>query len=273
MIDSTSMIRLGDPSLSSLDGPGKSVDRHPAGLNFYQKEFGTDSAGTVEFMNGSNSFTVHHVLSILGTEDMDVPVGIFDWTIFFGVSENQVDTPQAARDSLMRFFAMLRAAGWKRYIDVEQPRLGGQQAWHYNTTRESAGIYSLDSAYVPTLEEWSAMGNDNPKWVFYADGVYLKVFVQSGNMAGVAGKSTYLVTASVQSEYAFYGVGFFPGEKEKMLNWKALLPAELEKYHAKRIATETALRAQGYRIDTNYEDPPIKALQASPDNAPQGNRQ
>jgi len=264
MIGSTSIIRLGDPTLSNLDGAGKSVDRHPVGLNFYQKEFSTNNPGKAEFIHGQYSFSVDHVLSLIGTEDREVPGGIFEWSINFGLSDNQVDAPDVARDGLTRFFAKLRAAGWKRNIDVDQPRLNGQQAWYYGTTGDVAGIYSLDSTYVPTLKEWQATDAGIATWIFYADGVYLKIFIQSSNMAGVPGKRTYLVTENIMNEYDFYGVGFFPGEKEKMLNWKALLPAELERYHAIRLKTEAALKEQGYRIDTTYQDPPILALQASP---------
>lgn len=264
MIGSTSIIRLGDPALSNLDGPGKSVDRHPVGMNFYQKKFSTDDPGKAEFIHGQHSFSVEHVLSLTGTEDREVPGGIFEWSINFGLSDNQVDAPDVARDGLMRFLAKLRAAGWKRYIGVSSPRLTGHQAWHYNTTEKGAGIYSLDSTYIPTLEEWNASIISMPAWEFYADGVYLNVSIQGSGMAGVAGKSTYLVSVNMKNEYDFYGAGFFPGEKEKMLNWKALIPAELEKYHTIRLKTEATLKAQGYRIDTTYQDPPIMALQASP---------
>ena len=79
-------------------------------------------------------------------------------------------------------------------------------------------------------------------------------------MEGFVGKLTSLLTARIRNEYAFYGLGYFPGNAEKIRNWKALLPAELQKYHAKRIATEAALKGQGYTIDTAYQDPPIQAL-------------
>ncbi|WP_321884767.1 hypothetical protein [Paraburkholderia bannensis] len=84
-------------------------------------------------------------------------------------------------------------------------------------------------------------------------------------MGGFVDKATYLITVSLKNEYAFYGLGFFPGDVKKIDNWKALLPAELKKYHADRLKAEIALIARDYTIDTDYQDPAIKALQQPAD--------
>ena len=161
----------------------------------------------------------------------------------------------------MNFLAQLRAAGWKRYIETSDPRLSGRAAWQYFLSHPA---YSLDSSYTPTMDEWLTAKENAPSWIFDADGVYLAVSVNESNMGGFVGKSTYLLSADVKSEYAFYGLGYFSGDAEKIHNWKTLLPAELKKYHTMRLKTEAVLKAQGYTIDTNYQDPPVKALQASP---------
>lgn len=204
---------------------------------------------------------IDNVLSTLGFADKDVPDGIYQWSISFGVSPEQADTHEAARARVMNFLAQLRAEGWKRYIDVCDPRLSNRAAWQHFL---SDSTYSLDSTYTPTIDEWMMAKGKFPGWIFHADGVYLKVSVQESNMGGFVGKSTYLLTVDVMNEYEFYGVGYFSGDEEKIENWKKLLPAELEKYHAMRLKTEAALKAQGYRIDTTYQDPPIQALLASP---------
>lgn len=159
---------------------------------------------------------------------------------------------------MIKLFSELRTSGWVRYIDTNDPRLTGKQAWDYSKV---SSIYSLDSSYTPTLEEWAAAVKKMPHWKFYADGVYLDVSLSETNMGGFVGKTTYLLSIDIKNEYDFYGVGYFPGDAEKMHNWKALLPAELQKYHADRLKTEAALKAQGYTIDTAYQDPPIRALQ------------
>ncbi|MDR6377625.1 hypothetical protein [Paraburkholderia caledonica] len=256
------LIRLGNPRSSDLNGPGSSVDNHPTGAKFYQRDWQRGDLGTVQFVSGNHSFVIDNVLSMIGFAAENVPEGIYRWNISFGVSPEQADTHEAARDRVMKLLAQLRASGWKRYVDVGDPRLQGRAAWHYGASFPVA-VYSLDPEYPPTQDEWNAMLRHTPRWILYGDGAYLTLSVMESNMGGFVGKSTYLLTVDVKSEYAFYGLGYFPGNAEKIHNWKALLPAELEKYHAMRLKTEAALRAQGYAIDTTYQDPPIKALQSS----------
>jgi hypothetical protein len=258
---SPTLIRLGDPKDSDLNGSGSSIDNHPSGAKFYQREWARGNLGTVEFAHGKHSFLIDNVLSVLAFADKDVPEGIYEWSVSFGVSPEQADTHEAARARVMKLLEQLRVAGWKRYIDTSMPRLTGRQAWNYLKAESS---YSLDSSYTPSVEEWKVALKDIPQWIFYADGEYLEVSVTESNMGGFISKSTYLLTVDVKSEYAFYGLGYFPGDAEKIHNWKALLPAELQKYHAMSLKTEAALKAQGYTIDTTYQDPPVKALQASP---------
>ncbi|GJH20868.1 hypothetical protein CBA19CS22_30020 [Caballeronia novacaledonica] len=260
------LIRLGNPQLSDLNGPGSSVENHPTGTTFYQHTWTRGNLGTVEFAHVPNNFVVDNVLSVLGFADKDVPEGIYDWSVSFGVSPEQADTHEAARDRVMSLLAQLRAAGWKRYIDVGDPRLTGKQAWLYGVSPKALGIYSFDSTYTPTMEEWKSVLGSRPTWLFQADGVYLEVVVDESNTGGFVGKSTYLLGLEVKSEYAYYGIGYFSGKREKIDNWKALISAELAKYHKDRLKTEDELRTAGYTIDTTYQDPPIKALQAASGN-------
>jgi hypothetical protein len=260
MKSSLMRIRLGDSKDSDLGGPGSSTDNHPSGMKFYQREWERGSLGTVEFVHGKHSFTIDNVLSVIGTDDQDVPEGIFEWDINFGVSSEQADTHEAALARMMKLFSDLRERGWVRYIGVNHPRLVGQQALNYVKTNS---IYSLDSNYTPTINEWKSIVRNMPHWRFYADGVYLDVSLMENNIGDFVGKTTYLLSIDVMSEFRFYGMGYFPGNSEKIANWKTLLPAELQKYHAKRLKTEAALKEQGYTIDTTYQDPPIKALQGS----------
>ncbi|KVT38363.1 hypothetical protein [Burkholderia ubonensis] len=260
MNSSPTLIRLGEPKDSDFNGPGASVDNHPSGASFYQREWVRGNLGTVEFVHGKHSFVINNVLSAMGSADKDVPGGIYKWSVSFGVSSEQADTHEAALARMVKLFQDLREKGWVRYIDISNPRLTGKQAWDYMKTYS---IYSLDSNYTPTLEEWKVAVKEMPRWIFCADGVYLEVSLNESNMGGFVGKTTYLLSVRMKDEYAFYGLGYFPGDAEKIQNWKALLPAELQKYHVKRIETEATLKAQGYTIDTAYQDPPIRALQGS----------
>lgn len=263
MNKSSNVIQLGDPSLSHFEGQSLSQIDHPTGMSFYSKRF-TQTGQRVEFLYGRHSFTVDHVFSATGAADKHVPGGIYGWSILFGLTDQEADTPEAARDSLMRFFSTLRAAGWSRFIQPHRPRLVGQQAWQYGTSGEASEVYSLDSTYMPKLEEWRATELQIPQWIFYADGVYLEVTLKSSAIDSPAGKRIYLVSANVKNEFEFYGVDYFSGDTEKIRSWKLLISAELAKHRPERLKAEERLKALGYTIDTTYQDPQIQALQQSP---------
>lgn len=259
MNESAFTLQLGAPSLSKVDG--LKTDNHPTGISFYDADFSPTDHKAITFGVGRHSFRLNNVTSLMGVADSEVPGGIFEWKILFAFSDKQAESPEVARDGMMQFLARLQAAGWQRYIQNHRPRLTGEQAWRYGTSGKSAGVYSLDPSYTPNLEEWIAAEDSMPSWTLYADGTYIKISLQASAMAGIAGKKTYLVIADVMNEYNFYAGGIFAGDEEKIRNWKTLLPAVLTESHAKRIASESALKAQGYTIDTTYQDPPIKALQ------------
>jgi hypothetical protein len=252
-------LRLGDPQQSHL-GRGAGQDKHPLGLIWHEHDWRRGNLGVVTFEHGQHSFTLENVLSVTGTENTRVSPteGIRAWTINFGVSAEQADTHEAARERVIALLAMLRAAGWQRYIFASEPRLTGKQAWHYANRYT---IYSHDSTYEPTLDEWKETLIHMPAWYFFADGVYLKFDVNEMNWGKFPGKTTYLLSISIESEFSFYGIGYAGGDPEKIANWKSLVPAAIERDHLRRTRDEAALQAEGYTIDTRYQDPPIKALQ------------
>jgi hypothetical protein len=253
-------ISLGDPRLIEFGGRGTSLDSHPSGLKFYQGEWDRGNLQTVKFEHGIYGFSLENVLSVLGTEDKSNSAeGIYGWNINFGVSRDQADTDEAARDMVMRLLGRLRAAGWRRYIYPSEPRLSGAQAWRYGALPE-VFLYPLDSLYMPTLDEWKFILIKSPIWLFVADGVYLKFSVNEMNSGKFPGKSTYLLSMAIESEYAFYGIGYAGGDEEKIAQWKKLVPAEVESDHLKRVQIESALEAQGYVIEKSYQDPPFKSL-------------
>ncbi|WP_321818358.1 MULTISPECIES: hypothetical protein [unclassified Paraburkholderia] len=259
MNESAATLQFGAPGLSRVDG--LNTDNHPAGVSFYESQFTQADHKRVTFEAGKHSFQVDKVISLMGIADNRVPGGIYEWQITSTFSDNQVESPEVARDGMMQLLARLHAAGWRRFIDSGSPRLTGEQAWHYGTSADGKGVYPLDPSYKPDLDEWSAGEDSMPSWTLYANGTYIEVSLQASGMAGVAGKKTYLVNIDVKNEYAFYALGYFPGDSEKMRHWEKFIPAVLAKAHAKRLATEATLKAQGYTIDSNYEDPPIRALE------------
>jgi hypothetical protein len=55
----------------------------------------------------------------------------------------------------------------------------------------------------------------------------------------------------------FTASAIFQVMRKRSKIWKALLPEELVKYHAMRLKAEAQLKADGFSIDTTYQDSPF----------------
>ncbi len=127
MNTSPTRIRLGNPKDSDLNGPGASVDNHPTGISFYQRNWRRGNLGTVELVHGRHNFVVDNALSVLDSAIKTSRKESINGNISFGVSPEQADTHEAALARVMRLLADLRARGWARYIGTNHPRLTGKQ--------------------------------------------------------------------------------------------------------------------------------------------------
>ena len=70
-------IRLGEPKDSDFSGWGASVDNHPSGMRFYERDWVRGNPGVVEIEHGKYSFVIDIVLSATGVSDADIPGGVF----------------------------------------------------------------------------------------------------------------------------------------------------------------------------------------------------
>jgi hypothetical protein len=233
-----------------------SVDRQPAGLNFYNADWKTSAPGTVVFENGKYSFTMANVLSVTGTENVDYPKeGMSEFTINAGISPAELMGHDEARLKLFAIFQHLLQAGWKVSILPNRPRLRGRDMLNYmlNGNRYS----TLDAAYLPTLEEWMRIDNST-SWDFYSDHAFLSIyFLRDQNLMDPNKPGAYLLTYDIRSE-AEYFRSFVDSKDRKQ--WKKFLPAELTKLPPLRAAAETEMRAQGLKIDETYRDPLVPDL-------------
>src|SRR5690625_5518573 len=75
MPPTTVTVDIGQPGelfLNSNDLPSKgTVDRQPAGLNFFRVRWSTAAPGTVVVNHGQHSFDIPFALTLLGTEDTE----------------------------------------------------------------------------------------------------------------------------------------------------------------------------------------------------------
>ena len=259
--NSIATIALGDPRASYLGPKGPSIERKAVGIDFHEHDWPFDQLGTVRYAQGPYSFERSFVSGVMGTYNRDDPErGIYAWSITAFPMAGETIPHAHARDDLFRFFARLLKAGWRRYIDLGDPRLAGSQAMRYFV--DQRGRYSPDPAYVPSLDEWMLLNKKLPSWLFWADGSYMTVrVIDEPSLRNPARPGVYMFDINIESESANFQAYF--QKVADMERWTELIPAELERMHRLRVADEATLQRRGYVIDTSYEDPPILALQRS----------
>ena len=152
------------------------VQRQPAGLDFYDIDLDADPRGVVVIDHGAYSFTIEDVLSVSSDQDQGefATEGLAEFDINSGMS---VPSPgliphDEARQKMHVILQRILQAGWKMFIDRDNPRLRGKDALNYVLTVDE--YTTLDASYIPTFEEWMRI-KSLTKWRFYADHVYLSV--------------------------------------------------------------------------------------------------
>lgn len=261
MSPGTVTVKLGMEGNAGAEAQNFDTMNHPSGLYFFKKHWDDrNKSGTVLYMQGPHSFEIDNVSIVRGTGDKDRPKeGVTNWDILFGVNSEPTASYQEALNSTMALLARLRAAGWKRYISTADPRLSGREATLYALS-ESGSIYSMDSSYKPTMEEWKKIVTSEPQWYFYADGVYLNVTISY--QPTDVDKGYYLMDVDIQAASDFY-LPYFSDSPQKMKEWEKYLPGEVGPEKKYRLAKEARLKTQGYTIDTTYQAPPIEASEFS----------
>jgi hypothetical protein len=249
-------IKIGQSGEQFLDTnslPSKgSVDRQPAGLNFYRARWRTQLPGTVIVDHGPYSFEIPFALTVLGTEDADaLGEGLKSFDISAGITAADTIPHDEARRVFLRFIQKLTDLGWKRVHFYDDPRLVGEDAFRYY---EEEDTYNIPPEYRPTLEQWMQM--DSPYWSLYAEDVFLNImFRRDSKRMALDKPGAYLVSFSLISKEE-QAKSNFQGEQDRA-NWMDLWEEKIKGLKKQRYAKEDLLRKRGFTIDTDYEDPKI----------------
>lgn len=258
MIPEKIVIRLGVEGQADAKTQGFDVMSHPSGLYFYTAHWDNpEKPGVVRFEKGSNSFEIGNVQIVNGTGDNDFPEnGVENWDVIFRVASTKTSSYAEARDNAMALLGRLRAAGWKRYIETSDPRLIGKEAMLYELS-EPGLIYSMDSAYTPTIEEWKRIVEIEPVWSFYANGVFVDLTLSY--QASTSDAGVYLMDIKISSAVDNYSAYFSKDDDDKKRQWKKYLSDRLEPARKERLMREAKLDPKKYTIDTTYQAPPFEA--------------
>jgi hypothetical protein len=256
-------VELGTQGNASMKAQNFETMNHPSGLNAYTMHWDDRKRlGIVQYMQGRHSFEIDNVMIVTGIGNSGRPQqGVTNWDILFSVNSAPTASYEEARTRTMALLGKLRDAGWKRYIFTAEPRLSGRAAMLYALS-DSSSVYSMDSIYTPTMEEWKKIVAVEPQWYFYANEAFVNVTISYQPTA--AGRGYYLMDLKIQAASDFY-LPYFSDSPEKMKTWENYLPGVLKPGKKERLVKEARLKAQGYAIDVTYEDPPIELSEYLPD--------
>jgi hypothetical protein len=229
----------------------KNINKQPAGLNFYEKDWSIQNQGTVKVDHGQYSFIIPHVLGLAGTENTrHLEKGIKKFSVRSGITPGEFINHDQARLQFMQTLHDLITLGWQPYTEFHaEPRLLGKQSFAY--TLKTYG-YAPDPNYIPTLDEWMAL-DSGQNWVFHANDVFMSISVQrNSQFMDKEGEGVYLLTYTLLTREAL-AQNFFQGDDRE--RWQELWVEDTKKIKLMRYQTEVELIKQGYHINTDYVEP------------------
>lgn len=139
-------------------------------------------------------------------------------------------------EQYMEIVKLLKQYNWQPYIDLEYPRLSGEESWQ--------GDFYEDGYYIDTYEKWQQYAGDEIFVMFYHKNLILQVSVDT--------------TAPVLEMYTNHFEYLFRYDEEtRGERWKEYLARDIPKWSAQRQQRETELKAKGYSIAENYQDAPL----------------
>jgi hypothetical protein len=249
-------IYVGESGKSFAARTTTAVDRQPAGLNFYELHWPFKSMGAVILKQGEKRLPIDNVLSVTGTEDMDLQgEGLSDIKINSAISKEEKISHDEARLKTFAYLQKITQLGWMITIPRSKARIRGKDMSDYLLQTDK--YTTLDPRYVPTLNEWMRYA-DRTTWEFYDHRVFLSVQItREHTLTDPLKLGAYLLSTNLQSEAEHFR-DYVDGLDRR--RWKQLLHAEVENAARSRKKKEAELMLKGVAIDEAYVDPPLPDL-------------
>ena len=150
------------------------VDNYPAGVSFRELQFSPPNLGKITIENGSNTLSIEHVFSVLGTQ-YDKNEGIQVLDIDAGLTKEEFATPEQVYQSYVALMKRINQAGWKNYFFTDAPRIAKED----NIKHLSKSRDVIDPSYIFSFEEWKNIINNSPTkslgYRLYANGIILDI--------------------------------------------------------------------------------------------------
>jgi hypothetical protein len=253
----TLSIQLGEtgPELAKRYPTLLDLNKQPAGINFYQLNpiYLKQKVKTI-FNLKQYSIEIPFTLSIMGTEDADIPKeGIYVFDINAVFSEKEKNSDEYVRIQINNLLQQVRAKGWRPLFYYDAPRLRGQEQFDYALAEHS---FELDGAMDISPHNWQRIDwIASTSWMFYADNVFAEInFRRSPTWEDPKQPGTALLSVKFQSMESFLRLEI---EEKDRANWRAFWPAKAKWYRERRDSAEIRLHKEGKHIDLHYQDPPL----------------
>lgn len=209
-------------------------------MQFFHADLYPHNMDSVIVNHNAYSFEIPHAMSILGVEDGHFEdEGMYKISVSTSLSDQEKIDHSTARAAFIQLLTNIHQNGWQRHIDPTMPRFNGYDAFLYAQMYDIN--YSIDLDYIPPEEEWMMLENQS-KWVFYADEVYLTITLmrEHQNTDSPAG---YYVTFDFLTKDAFQRK--YVAKEYRKSGWKQAFQGITEDLQQHRKTAENFIVAQG----------------------------
>ncbi len=230
-----------------------------ADRNTYSHDWNPKKPGTVYIEYGEHSIEIPHVMYMTGVEDVaNLQEGIYRYHIAADITATREPFHDEARKNHTLLLQMLLKAGWRQNMFYLSPRLSGEEAYSY-FSQEEMGV-GLPVDYVPTLEQWMSVEGFR---FLYADDIFMTLGIRRDpRRLDLDKPGSYMLTLDIYSKEMYAQELIFPQQRaqfagEQREQWQTLWVEKIKGMKRERYAKEKALAAQGYTINTGYQEPKI----------------
>ena len=280
-------LQLGKKGPESFKQAGAVADHHTAGelVGFLDLNWPSKQLGAVTIRHSGHDLTIPHTFTAMGSVRSEPEgEGVNDIVLNSGISASELIRHREAYDLWVKLMKRIQDSGWQRYIYLSRPRLAGKDAIRYFQDEENFGLgYITDPSAVPDFSTWYRVIMIQGMIIakFYLDGVEISLSFHSTvkdqeDLDDINKTLSFKEWGQYMMRIEFNNLRMSMREQmyltfledlhgEERVAAKQDITDNLTGYWqryrrielAKRQNEEARLAKQGYRIDTNYQDPDL----------------
>lgn len=280
------ILELGKNGPESFKQAGAVTDHRTAGeiAGFLDLRWPPKQLGVVTIRHGRHDLIIPHTFTAMGTAWPEPKgEGVIGIDLNSGISADEFIRHREAYDLWVRLMRRIQDSGWQRSLSLSRPRLSGKDAIRYFQDEENFSLgYITDPKTLPDFQTWMEVVSRSGIFTdFYLDGIEMSITLSQTvndqedldrinstlnfNEWGQYMMRISFTTARMSWREQMYLTFLEDLHGEERVAAKQDITDNLTGYWqryrrielAKRQNEEARLAKQGYRIDTNYQDPDL----------------